>query len=270
MVDAIRAVSVERGIDPRRFTLVAGGGAGALHAGRLARDARASREVLVPREAGTFCAFGMTVTDVRHDHSAVRSTPRPRRSTRCRRRTSRRARGAGARPSSRAAASRRPRHDRAVGRRPLPRPGARADDSGCGRTAAIAACSRRSVRRVRRDPPPALHVLAARQSGRVPALARHRRQRGRSSGDRRVRRGRRGRRHGHADRHAPRVLSRSSRRLPTLPCSTAAHSREAPSSTDRRSSRVPRPRSSWCPASACSLTASRTTCSHSMADTDGP
>ncbi len=68
MVDAIRAVSIERGIDPRAYTLVAGGGAGALHAARLARNL-GMRRVLVPEEAGTYCAFGMTVTDVRHDHS---------------------------------------------------------------------------------------------------------------------------------------------------------------------------------------------------------
>lgn len=68
MVDAIRAVSIERGIDPRAYTLVAGGGAGALHAARLARKL-GMRRLLVPEEAGTFCAFGMTVTDVRHDHS---------------------------------------------------------------------------------------------------------------------------------------------------------------------------------------------------------
>ena len=68
MVDAIRAVSIERGIDPRGFALVAGGGAGALHAVRLARRL-GMRTVLIPEEAGTFCAFGMTVTDVRHDHS---------------------------------------------------------------------------------------------------------------------------------------------------------------------------------------------------------
>jgi N-methylhydantoinase A len=68
MVDAIRAVSVERGIDPRGFMLVAGGGAGALHAARLARKL-GMRQLLVPGEAGTYCAFGMTVTDVRHDHS---------------------------------------------------------------------------------------------------------------------------------------------------------------------------------------------------------
>lgn len=68
MVGAVRAVSVERGIDPRAFTLVCGGGAGGLHAATLAR-AIGMRRVLIPREAGTFCAFGMTVTDVRHDHS---------------------------------------------------------------------------------------------------------------------------------------------------------------------------------------------------------
>ena len=66
MVAAIRGVSIERGIDPRNFTLVAGGGAGGLHAVALARSLGMSR-VLVPREAGTLCSFGMTVTDVRLD-----------------------------------------------------------------------------------------------------------------------------------------------------------------------------------------------------------
>ena len=69
MVGAIRAVSTQRGIDPRQFVLVAGGGAGALHAARLAR-ALSIEQVLIPRAAGTLCAFGMAVTDVRHDYSA--------------------------------------------------------------------------------------------------------------------------------------------------------------------------------------------------------
>jgi N-methylhydantoinase A len=68
MVGAIRAVSIERGIDPRGFALVVGGGAGALHATRLARELGITT-VLIPYQASTFCAFGMTVTDVRHDHS---------------------------------------------------------------------------------------------------------------------------------------------------------------------------------------------------------
>jgi N-methylhydantoinase A len=67
MVGAIRSVSVDRGVDPRRFTLVCGGGAGGLHAVELARELGMAK-VFVPLEAGVFCSFGMTVTDVRHDH----------------------------------------------------------------------------------------------------------------------------------------------------------------------------------------------------------
>jgi N-methylhydantoinase A len=66
MVGAIRAMSVERGIDPRPFTLMSGGGAGGLHAARLAR-AIGMQRVSIPREASTFCSFGMTVTEVRND-----------------------------------------------------------------------------------------------------------------------------------------------------------------------------------------------------------
>jgi N-methylhydantoinase A len=68
MVGGIRSVSVERGIDPRSYLLVSGGGAGGLHAARLARMLGLS-QVLLPAEASTFCAFGMTVTDVRHDYT---------------------------------------------------------------------------------------------------------------------------------------------------------------------------------------------------------
>ncbi|MEM7541430.1 MAG: hydantoinase/oxoprolinase family protein [Pseudomonadota bacterium] len=67
MATAIRAVSIERGIDPRDYVMVAGGGAGGLHAAELARMLKIS-EVLVPRSAGGLCAFGMAVTPVRHDY----------------------------------------------------------------------------------------------------------------------------------------------------------------------------------------------------------
>ncbi len=67
MASAIRAVSIERGIDPRDYVLVAGGGAGGLHAAELARSLEIS-EVLIPRSAGGLCAFGMAVTPVRHDY----------------------------------------------------------------------------------------------------------------------------------------------------------------------------------------------------------
>lgn len=67
MATAIRAVSIERGIDPRDYVMVAGGGAGGLHAAELARMLGIA-EVLVPRSAGGLCAFGMAVTPVRHDY----------------------------------------------------------------------------------------------------------------------------------------------------------------------------------------------------------
>ena len=67
MASAIRAVSIERGIDPRDYVMVAGGGAGGLHAAELARMLEIG-EVLIPRSAGGLCAFGMAVTPVRHDY----------------------------------------------------------------------------------------------------------------------------------------------------------------------------------------------------------
>jgi len=66
MASAIRAVSIERGIDPRDYVMVAGGGAGGLHAAELAHTLGIG-EVLIPRSAGGLCAFGMAVTPVRHD-----------------------------------------------------------------------------------------------------------------------------------------------------------------------------------------------------------
>jgi N-methylhydantoinase A len=66
MANAIRAVTIERGRDPRDFTLVAYGGAGPLHAAALAEELQISR-VLIPGGSGTFAASGMQVTDLRHD-----------------------------------------------------------------------------------------------------------------------------------------------------------------------------------------------------------
>jgi N-methylhydantoinase A len=73
MVSAIRAVTIERGVDPRPCVLVSGGGAGSLHAARLA-TALGIGTVLIPREAGVLSAYGMTVSDLRHDHSATLHT----------------------------------------------------------------------------------------------------------------------------------------------------------------------------------------------------
>ena len=66
LVHAVERVSVERGFDPRAFSLVAVGGAAAMHAAAVARQL-GCREVLVPRLAGVFCAFGMLNAEIRRD-----------------------------------------------------------------------------------------------------------------------------------------------------------------------------------------------------------
>jgi N-methylhydantoinase A len=68
MQRAIRRVSVERGFDPRRFVLVAFGGAGPLHAAELAEELEIAR-VLVPRFPGVESAMGMAAADQIRDFS---------------------------------------------------------------------------------------------------------------------------------------------------------------------------------------------------------
>jgi len=68
MERAIRVISLERGYDPRDFTLVCFGGAGAMHAADLARGLGIPR-VLVPRAAGTLSALGMLLADYVRDYS---------------------------------------------------------------------------------------------------------------------------------------------------------------------------------------------------------
>jgi N-methylhydantoinase A len=70
MADAIRTLTVSKGIDPRDFALVAFGGAGPMHAVLIA-DLLGIKKILVPTVAGTFSAWGMLQTDIRHD--AVRT-----------------------------------------------------------------------------------------------------------------------------------------------------------------------------------------------------
>ena len=68
MEKAIRVVSIERGSDPRDFTLVAFGGAGGLHACELAQALGIPR-VLVPALPGALSAFGILASDVVKDYS---------------------------------------------------------------------------------------------------------------------------------------------------------------------------------------------------------
>jgi N-methylhydantoinase A len=74
MAQAIRTLTVEKGIEPRDFSLVACGGAGPMHAVFLARELGV-REVLVPRYPGAFSAWGMLESEVRKDAARAYYTP---------------------------------------------------------------------------------------------------------------------------------------------------------------------------------------------------
>lgn len=68
MERAVRVISVERGYDPREFTLVSYGGAGGMHAVFLARLLNIPR-VLIPKNCGILSALGMLMADVIRDYS---------------------------------------------------------------------------------------------------------------------------------------------------------------------------------------------------------
>jgi N-methylhydantoinase A len=70
---AMRTITIERGYDPREFTLVAFGGMGPTIAGRFVGELGIGR-ILVPRDPGTFSAFGMLVSDVQQSRSVTRMT----------------------------------------------------------------------------------------------------------------------------------------------------------------------------------------------------
>ena len=74
MVRAIRTVSVERGHDPRRFALMPFGGAGALHAGDVAR-ALDMKQIVVPPSPGILCAQGLVVSDLKEDFVGTQRLP---------------------------------------------------------------------------------------------------------------------------------------------------------------------------------------------------
>lgn len=74
MVEGIRLVSVQQGIDPRGFTLVPLGGAGGLHATSLAAELGMSR-VLVPPVPGVLAAAGLLAAPVQHEVSTACSMP---------------------------------------------------------------------------------------------------------------------------------------------------------------------------------------------------
>ncbi len=67
MVRALRVISVERGLDPRDFALLAFGGAGGMHSCALAEEL-GIETVLVPRAGGVLSALGLAISDLRRDY----------------------------------------------------------------------------------------------------------------------------------------------------------------------------------------------------------
>jgi N-methylhydantoinase A len=74
MEEAIKAISTMRGHDLRDFMLLAFGGAGPLHAGRIARDLGMAG-VIVPLYPGVYSAIGLIMSDVKHDYIQSRMQP---------------------------------------------------------------------------------------------------------------------------------------------------------------------------------------------------
>jgi N-methylhydantoinase A len=71
MINALKLVSVNRGYDPRDFTLVAFGGGGGMHAVALAVEL-GIRKVVIPLAADVFSAWGMLMSDLRRDYFVTR------------------------------------------------------------------------------------------------------------------------------------------------------------------------------------------------------
>jgi N-methylhydantoinase A len=74
MYNALKLISVRRGYDPREFTLVAFGGGGPMHASSLAKEL-GIRKIIVPVAAAVFSAWGMLMTDIRHDYIQTKINP---------------------------------------------------------------------------------------------------------------------------------------------------------------------------------------------------
>ena len=73
MINALKLVSVNRGYDPRDFTLVAFGGGGPMHASGLAEELQIGN-IIVPNKASVFSAWGMLMSDLRRDYVVTKPT----------------------------------------------------------------------------------------------------------------------------------------------------------------------------------------------------
>ena len=67
MLNALKLISIRKGYNPKEFTMVAFGGGGSMHAPALAKELGV-KKVIVPVAASVFSAWGMLMTDLRHDY----------------------------------------------------------------------------------------------------------------------------------------------------------------------------------------------------------
>jgi len=67
MINALKLISINKGHDPRDFTMIVIGGGGAMHGADLARELQVL-ELIIPLHAGVFSAFGMLMSDIRRDY----------------------------------------------------------------------------------------------------------------------------------------------------------------------------------------------------------
>jgi N-methylhydantoinase A len=74
MVNALKLISINRGYDPREYSLLAYGGGGAMHAVALAAELQVP-QVIIPVNSAVFSAWGMLLTDLRRDYLRTRVTP---------------------------------------------------------------------------------------------------------------------------------------------------------------------------------------------------
>ena len=172
MANALRVMTIARGHDPRRFALVAIGGAGPMHACALADELGIPR-VVIPRYPGVAAALGLLATDIRHDlrrswlqPTAAIDPARPRRGVRA-------SRGRGGRSAGDVGVGHPQLRVLPRARHALPRPGVQPDRAvraaaGHGRD------DRRRRGRVRGGAPPPLrlHADGHRDRHRDPAPAR--------------------------------------------------------------------------------------------------
>jgi N-methylhydantoinase A len=77
MADGIRLMTLRRGVDPRRFTLLSFGGAAGLHAAEVARELDIKR-IIVPTAASVLSAWGMLTSDLRYEVSRTHHGAGPR------------------------------------------------------------------------------------------------------------------------------------------------------------------------------------------------